>query len=99
MKFPIDKKVEDLKAYQAFHDKVPLSKSALLTSYEEGYIQGYLESFEKDYQKGYLIGLEKEKEEVILKAYARQMSIADIAAFFDYEEAEVLLVLQKHGIL
>ena len=43
MKFPIDKKVEDLKAYQAFHDKVPLSKSALLTSYEEGVIEGHRE--------------------------------------------------------
>ena len=91
MKFPIDKKVEDLKAYQAFHDKVPLSKSALMTSYEEGVIEGHRE--------GHREGRLKEKEEVILNAYARQMAIADIAALVKYEEAEVLLVLQKHRTL
>ncbi len=91
MNFPLDKKVEDLKAYQAFHDKVPLSKSALMTSYEEGVIEGHRE--------GHLTGLKDGKEEVILNAYARQMSISEIAALVKYEESEVLLILQKHRTL
>jgi len=82
-----DMKVEELKAYKEYHDKVAISKSALMTSFEEGVIEGH--------QEGRLM----EKEEVILNAYARQMAIADIAALVKYEEAEVLLVLQKHRIL